>query len=85
MRSRAVLETLGREMSSFEIRYQATASEDRNRLRILACVWQWFINCSQEVCVKVFNKSDYESKLRLYSLHTPDSIHENKQYVLQFS
>jgi hypothetical protein len=33
-------------------RYQATASGDCNKLRTLLCVWQWFVKCSYESCVK---------------------------------
>jgi hypothetical protein len=28
----------------------------------LVCVWQWFVKCSHVLCVKLFNKSDCQSK-----------------------
>jgi hypothetical protein len=34
-------------------------------LRTLVFVWQWFVKCSHELCVKVSNKSDYHTKPRL--------------------
>jgi hypothetical protein len=43
-------------------------------LRTLVSVRQWFMKCSQELCVKEFNKPNYHSKPRLQSLHTRDYI-----------
>jgi hypothetical protein len=62
-------EPRGRGTSAVESRYQGTASGDCNRLRALVCVWHWFVNYSHELCVKVFNKSDYQTKRRIESLY----------------
>jgi hypothetical protein len=48
-------------------RYQAT--QWRPWLRRVFFVWQWFLKCSHDLCVKMSNKSDYRSKPRLY-LHS---------------
>jgi hypothetical protein len=41
------------------------AAQWRTWLRTLVCVWQWSVKCRHELCVKVFNKSNYQSKPRL--------------------
>jgi hypothetical protein len=40
------------------------------RMHVRACVKQWSVKCSHELCVKVFNKSNQLSKLCLQSLYT---------------
>jgi hypothetical protein len=47
-------------------RYEATASEDVTvGMCVCVCVCVCVRVCSHGLCVKVFNKSDYQSKPRL--------------------
>jgi hypothetical protein len=38
------------------------AEQWRPWLRTLVFIWQWFVKCSHELCVKVSSKSDYQSE-----------------------
>jgi hypothetical protein len=62
-------------------RYQA--AQWRWRPRTLVSVWQWFVNYSHQLCVKVFNKSDHESEPRPHS-QSCDSTNELAAVLLSW-